>query len=393
MNEATQIWDVAVIGAGPAGAMAALAAASANSRVILLDRAKIPRYKTCGGGLISASMRMLPEGMTLPGRTQINAFTFTIDGRHGRTRTSKEPLLNLVMRDEFDAALVDCAKARGVVVSDRTTVVQIAETADLVKLSTRERGDIHARVVVGADGSAGRSSSYVGVVWRQVDLGLEVEVPTPPEQAETWTGRILIDLGHIPGAYGWVFPKGETLSVGVIGARGDGDTTRAYMTEFMSRLNLSHVEPRISSGHLTRCRAQGSPLSRGRVMVAGDAAGLLEPWTREGISFALRSGLLAGQSAAVASKAATAAGVAGAMVEYTDGITSTLEPEMMAGQAFLEAFARRPRAFYLAAAFAPQAWRLVVNLVSGQTTFAAVQRQWPARLALALLRFRVRQRC
>lgn len=386
MNDATETWDVAVIGAGPAGAMAALTAASAGCRVLLLERSGIPRYKTCGGGLIGTSMRTLPAGMTLPSRTQINSFTFTIDGRHEKTHTSRTPLLSLVMRDEFDAALVQCAKGRGVVVRDGTTVVRIAETSDLVTLSTREGDDIRARVVVGADGSAGRSSSYVGVAFRQIDLGLEVEVPTPAEQAEAWTGRLLIDFGRAPGSYGWVFPKGGNLSVGVIAARGDGEATRAYLAEFMSRLKLSHVRPTMSSGHLTRCRAHGSPLSRGRVMVAGDAAGLLEPWTREGISFALRSGRLAGESAALAAKADTTAGLASAMAGYADQVTSTLEPEMAASQAFLAAFTRRPKVFHLAATRAPQGWRLVVRIVSGQTTFAAVQRRWPVRLALAMLR-------
>ncbi len=83
--------------------------------------------------------------------------------------------------------------------------------------------------------------------------------------------------------------------MGVISARGDGAGTKRYLEDFIARLGLAGFEPAISSGHLTRCRSDDSPLSRGRVVVCGDAAGLLEPWTREGISFALRSGRLAGE--------------------------------------------------------------------------------------------------
>ncbi|MGO9078653.1 MAG: geranylgeranyl reductase family protein [Streptosporangiaceae bacterium] len=382
MNEfvtEADIWDVAVIGAGPAGATAARAAALAGSRVILLERATLPRYKTCGGGLINASMRTLPDRLALNPRAQVRSFSFSFDGKREKTRTRSEPLLTLVMRDEFDAALVDRATEAGVTLSEATTVLKIAEDGDLVRLSTREHGDILARVVVGADGSAGRSSAYVGVTFRQVDLGLEAEIPTPPEQVASWEGRILIDFGHDPGSYGWVFAKGDVLSVGVIAARGDADATRAYLAEFTERLGLAGIEPRISTGHLTRCRERDSPLARGRVLVAGDAAGLLEPWTREGISFALRSGRHAGQAAAAAATAETRTAIAG----YTDAVKAELEPEMLAGQAFLEAFIRHPAPFYRAVAQVPAAWRLFVRMVAGQTTFAEAYRNRIIRLMLA----------
>src|SRR5690606_13330011 len=136
----------------------------------------------------------------------------------------------------------------------------------------------------------------VGVTYDQVDLGMEVEVPAPA--GGDWTGRLLLDWGPLPGTYGWVFPKRDLLTVGVIAARGRGEATRAYLASFLGRLGLSTVERVHDSGHLTRCRAPASPLRHGRVIVAGDAAGLLEPWTREGISFALRSGALAGAAAA-----------------------------------------------------------------------------------------------
>lgn len=381
MTEA-DIWDVAVIGAGPAGAMAAREAALAGSRVILLERATLPRYKTCGGGLITTSMRTLPDGLAVKRRAQVRSSTFSFHGEREKTRTRSEPMFTLVMRDEFDAALVDCARAAGVTLSESTTVLRITEDADLIRLSTREHGDIYARTVVGADGSAGRSSAYVGVRFRQVDLGLEAEIPTPPEQVASWEDRILIDFGHQPGSYGWVFAKGDVLSVGVIAARGDADATRAYLAEFTERLGLAGIEPRISTGHLTRCREQHSPLAKGRVLVAGDAAGLLEPWTREGISFALRSGRHAGQAAAAAAGAATAAETSTAIAGYTYAIKAELEPEMLAGQAFLEAFIRHPGPFYWAVAQLPAAWRLFVKIVAGQKTFSEAYRNRLVRLTL-----------
>src|SRR5204862_2917966 len=158
----------------------------------------------------------------------------------------------------------------------------------------------------------------------QIDLGLEVELPVPPPLQEHWRHRILIDWGPLPGSYGWVFPKDDRLTVGVIAAKGYGEQTRAYLRDFVARLGLAEIEPAEDSGHLTRCRDSDSPLMKGRVLVAGDAAGLLEPWTREGISFALRSGYAAGTAAA-----------AGRLDDYGAEVAGTLLPEMRAGDRLL----------------------------------------------------------
>jgi len=279
--------------------------------------------------------------------------------------------------------LVDRAVAAGAVVCDNAIVTNLAAEDDAVRLSTRSHGDVRARIVVGADGSAGRSAGYVGVVLDQVDLGLEVELVTPGDYPEDWANRVLIDWGTIPGGYAWVFPKGETLSAGVIAERGNPDLTRSYLGDFLARLGLDQQEVVVSSGHLTRCRAQGSPLYRGRVLVAGDAAGLLEPWTREGISFALRSGTLAGRAAAQASAAASAAAVTAAMKAYAEEISVTLAPEMSAGRLFMRAFSRHPRSFYLAVALLPWAWDFVVRTVAGDASFAGITRWRLARVLLA----------
>jgi len=385
MVRSTEIWDVAVIGAGPAGAMAALAAASQGKRVVILERFRIPRHKTCAGGLIGVSMNALPAGFTPPVQATATSFTFSLSGGPERTKTSRRPLVNLVRRDEFDALLVDVAVAAGAAVYDNTVVTHLTVEDDAVRVTTRNQGDMRARVVVGADGSAGRSAAYVGVVLDQVDLGLEVELVTPSGQAGDWADRILIDWGTIPGGYAWVFPKGGTLSVGVIAERGHPDLTRSYLSEFLARLDLDQQEVVVSSGHLTRCRTRDSPLYRDRVLVAGDAAGLLEPWTREGISFALRSGTIAGRSAAQAASAASAAEVTAVMKAYAEEISATLAPEMNGGRMFMRAFTRHPRIFYTAIILLPKAWDFVVQAISGDTNFADITKWRLVRMLLLAL--------
>ena len=386
-----------VVGAGPAGSSAARAAALAGARVLLLDKAELPRYKTCGGGLIGYSRRALPPDFEIPVRQRIDAISFTMNGERERTRRDRDgDLLALVNRAEFDLALAKSAVEAGAVLRTGSAVASVDhDTRGLAVLTLADGEQITAGAVVGADGSASRIGRYVGVRCEQVDLGLEAEIEVPPEVAARWAHRVLVDWGPLPGSYGWVFPKGEILTVGVISARGDGEATREYYRTFIERLGLAGYPKVSDSGHLTRCREPGSPLARGRVLVAGDAAGLLEPWTREGISFALRSGTLAGQSAAELARRAQASGADSLeAVEalgdggYAAGVGELLTVEMRAGRQMLRLFERHPAFFHRVVTRVPVAWKMFADFCRGRTSPAQLIRNPVAR---ALLRSLPRQ--
>ncbi|HTU71957.1 MAG TPA: geranylgeranyl reductase family protein [Trebonia sp.] len=404
-------WDVAVVGGGPAGLSAAHAAAVAGARTLILERAEHPRYKTCGGGLIGASLDAVRDLPELPAKDEIYAATFTLQGTHAFTRRGTQPLLKMVMREEFDAALLNRALAAGAEVWQKTRVRGI--TDDSVPATGPTAGDgadpgrasgpgqatirlddgssVTASVVIGADGSGGISARHVGVAFSQVDLGLELEIAIPEALQREWRGRLLLDWGKIPASYGWVFPKGDRLTVGVIAARRgtsgeqagarQGDATREYLREFVERLGLASCVAVRDSGHLTRCRADDSPLRKGRVIVAGDAAGLLEPWTREGISFALRSGALAGQ---IAARACVADSPAGALDAYAVAIDQGLGAEMRASRVLLNAFTRHTKTFHKGLS-TPQGWRLFARICRSELPYPQLIRKPGARVALSVL--------
>ena len=323
--------------------------------------------------MIGPSLAALPQNADLPIEQEIYSATFTHCGRSERTRRSSERILSLVSRQDFDAFLLAEAERAGAQVCTQTQLISLTDDGDSVQLRT-SKGNFRGGFVIGADGSASRVARYVGVSMSRVDLGLEVELPSGPF-ARQWEGRIHLDWGPIPGSYAWVFPKEGTLTVGVIARKGQPEATRQYLKTFLEQQGLAGITPIRDSGHLTRSRTPTSPLGKNRVLLTGDAAGLLEPWTREGISFAVRSGKLAGSSI----REAPPNDPGEVQRLYRLAVQSTLVPEMDAGEIFLRAYERRPKLIHNLMARNPLGWHEFCRVTRGETTIARALAHRPVR--------------
>lgn len=383
-TQAPANWDVIVVGAGPAGATAARVAAENGCATLLLERAVIPRYKTCGGGLIGASLAALPPGLSLNVYDTARQFTFALNGRIERTMACGSPTIAMVYRSELDAALTEAAAVAGAVVRDGTALTNLQQNGDTVTVQSNRGDTLRARVVVGADGSASRVARYVGVRCAQVDLALEVETPVDGRTADRWRGRVLMEWGPLPGSFGWVFPKGDVCTAGVVAARGQPAALRAYKDDFLQRNGLSATRPLHDTGHLTRCRHPDSPLARGRVLVAGDAAALVDHWSREGISYALRSGDLAGHTAARIVTAVEEEEANAAADHYGQRVNDVLGVEMRASDSLMNVFAHHPGLVHTALTRLPPAWRRLDAYIAGRTSVAGIMNSPLARSAVAL---------
>lgn len=351
-------WDLVVVGAGPAGAAAALGALHARPglRVLLLDRAEFPRDKCCGDGIAphvldvlrSVGVDDVAAGWAPLRRLELSRDAHAVAGRLARP-------VWVIPREVFDARLVDRAVAAGAVLGTRR-VRRLGRVDDQIELDDGTR----ARVVVGADGAHSTIRSCVAAAppGRRA-LAIRGYAPTPA----TRRGSQVIRYGdRRQPSYAWAFDRGDGLSnvgygelVGDHAPEGEGPT-RALLLEQLERL----LPGTVPDGE--QWRAHHLPLSGwrwdhpdGRVLLAGDAAGLVNPMTGEGIYYAVATGVLAGRCAAraLADGDGAAAGAAhrdavrrllGRHLKHT-WVTATLSRRPEVVDAGIRAAARSQRVF------------------------------------------------
>lgn len=292
-------YDVIIVGAGPAGGMCAYGLSKMGLRVLVLEKERLPRYKVCAGGLTKKSVDLLPEDINDIVENRTYNVHLTLNHRMGFTKTVPFPVVTMVMRDRFDYFLIQKSVERGACLLDQTMVGSVEESADRVLVKT-DRGDFRSEVVVGADGVTSLVARSLGLRKRP-RLGVAIEGEVYPNNGvadiSKYDGSLHLDFNVIPGGYGWIFPKRDHLSVGVFTTMQRIKGIKRHFFLYLEKKGLtSGYSCRSLMGH--RIPIGGSKkevLNTKRGLLVGDAAGLADPITGEGIYFGLRSGLMAAE--------------------------------------------------------------------------------------------------
>jgi geranylgeranyl reductase family protein len=288
-------FDAIVVGAGPAGSTAALRLARAGARVLMLDRERFPRDKPCGGGLTYRAVRQLPVAVDPVVEDAVDRFELGFRYRRRFERSGEGPLVLMTQRRRLDAFLAEQAAAAGVEFRDgaRATAVETAE--GVVRF---DGGAAGAAVVIGADGVNGLCARVLGLSGRRRHaVALEGNVPYVHAREERWRGRAAVELGSVPGGYAWVFPKGDHVNVGVGGWESEGPRLREHLDRACGEYGLPGSRLEALRGYRLPMRRPGDAAAEGRVVLVGDAAGLVDPLSGDGIYEALVSARLAAECA------------------------------------------------------------------------------------------------
>jgi geranylgeranyl reductase family protein len=364
-------YDVAVVGAGPSGSTTAYHLAKAGARVLLLDRAEFPREKPCGGGVTARAFHRAPVDLTPVVEQVIDSVRFsyrlgnTFDYAYGQT------LVYMTQRHRMDAFLMQQAADAGADFDGGSVVRNLELDKDGVRIAAN--GDVYeADAVVGADGANGVVARHAGLKpVTDPPVALEAHFPyggeSPPEP---WQDMLALELGSVPGGYGWSFPKADHFNVGCGGWHSQGGKLRTHLAALREHYGLQAAPMLNLRGHHLPTRDEGAPIVRGRALLVGDAAGLVDPMSGEGIFSAFVSGHLA----------------AARLLRFLDGMDADLYPyeaavereimsDIRAAKLLRDAFHYTPGPCYFMLRRSERFRVMLCQLITGEHTYTRFLRQ------------------
>jgi geranylgeranyl reductase family protein len=370
-------FDAIVVGAGPAGSAAAHRLASAGASVLLLDRARFPRDKPCGGGLTGRAVRLLPEPVDPVVEDRATRVRLRANYRGGYERASAEPLVLLTQRSRLDGFLAERAANVGADFRDGVRV----EHADGATVRLAGGDAAAGEVLIGADGANGVVARSLGLA-KGITHGVALEGNAPYDAA--YRSLLLLEFGVVPGGYGWLFPKAEHLNVGVGGWGSEGPRLRDHLGRLCRAYGLRSDRLTGLRGHRLPMRRPEAVLARGRTAVIGDAAGLVDPFSGDGIYEALLSARLAADAALD-----VLAGREQTLEPYHVALTAKLAGLFSSSWKLKRVIDRFPR-LGLTIVRAPMLWPVVEAVVAGELPHPNAARG-SARIPLAALRLLARR--
>lgn len=291
------VYDTIVIGAGPAGSSAASVLAKAGLRICLLDRCFFPRDKACGNLISGYCLSLLDRSL------KTSCVIGPVKGarilyKHDFEILHSVPIGVFALRRDFDNQLLEWAVADGAEFLPHCHVVNIQQDATGCQVVLADGRVLRSVTVIGADGALGISVRHVRrgpqPKWK---MGIAAVANIPLESFKPEfrlpEGMMELDVASIKGGYGWTFQQGNMQNVGLGCSMLNGVGLK---DRFASVIRKKLINPDYNFDiqmHSLPVGGISRHLSRGRVLLAGDAAGVVEPVSGEGIGFAVQSGQLA----------------------------------------------------------------------------------------------------
>ena len=323
------IYDIAIIGSGPSGASAAFQAAKKGLQVVIIEKEHLPRYKTCGGGFVFRGRRNMPFDVS----SAVEREFFDVDIRFDAKKLAlntvrKNPIISMIMRDEFDYLIVQRAEELGVEVLQGEKLISLDFKSEYTILTTTNK-QVKAKFIIAADGALSPTAKMAG--WEESRLmcpALEYEIKVPEEDFERLSKSARFDIDVVPYGYGWSFPKKNHLSVGV------GNFTKSTKKinlkenyrDYLKILGIETILEEEAHGFIIPISPRKDGFVKQNVFLIGDAAGFADPLTAEGISNAIYSGKLAAEAIAESNL-----NVVEAEKSYLEKLNQKLIPELELG--------------------------------------------------------------
>jgi geranylgeranyl reductase family protein len=361
-------YQVIIIGAGPAGSYSAYKLARCGIKTLVLEKEILPRDKCCAGGLTVKTAELLNIDMSSLAEDVISRATVSTKGNKAYYGISEKPFMCTVTRRSFDDLLVKRALEAGAEIKQNVSIKEININDKNIRVTTNN-GEYLGEFLIGADGAESQVRKAIGMKSYDTRIvGLQVEVKVNEEVLKIWKSRIGIDIGIIRGGYGWLFPKSEHLTIGVVGPEKKAKTLRRILYEYLDSLELGEYSIlERGAGLLPVCT--GKPIvSRGRAILVGDAAGLVDPLTGEGLYNAVFSAGLGAEAIEKALKSGN-----NIVSDYDASIGQLIIPQMKIAGIFSKALALMPSQLISALHKDINMWRSCCDVLCGNLDYVTIK--------------------
>jgi geranylgeranyl reductase family protein len=279
------IYDVIVVGAGPAGSAAAYDLAVKNYSVLLIDKVRFPRRKACAGGLTIKAAKALRY--PIESVTRKACHHLEIDRRIEKHTTlkSEKPVVLMTERSEFDFYCLNETLKAGAEFRVVKKLHAATERERSVELAT-EQGSLRSKFLIGADGA----NSFIRkscAPFPEFKKGFAIEAKAPIEEGRHF--EMAFDFEVVKSGYGWVFPKGDHLNIGLFTIDDSVKLKADTLCHYCRKKTGSKTLKEMAAFSIGFGGWGYRPRSK-RVFLVGDAAGLADPLLGEGLHNAIKSG-------------------------------------------------------------------------------------------------------
>ncbi|NJM85268.1 MAG: geranylgeranyl reductase family protein [Leptolyngbyaceae cyanobacterium RM2_2_21] len=374
------MYDCVIVGAGPAGSTAAYHLAKAGRSVLLLDRATLPRYKPCGGGVSPQVAQWFDFDFTPAISVKVSKvrYTWQMQDAVEREVEASQPLW-MVRRDQFDYFIVQQAQRQGAQLKDSTKVMGIAFKSDRWQLDTPQ-APIEGRYLIAADGARGSLAKWLGFNNRRYLMGAALEAE--PRLAVPSEPVVHFEFGLLKNGYAWNFPKADGYSIGGgvfrSGSQGKYDLL-SPLTEYSAEFGIDATQVK-QHGHPLLIWDGEQTLHTQNALLVGESACVVDPFTAEGIRPSMFSGVKAARAIDQA-----LGGNAQALEDYTRVINEEWGGDMRWARRLAQAFYKAPKLAYRVGVKRPASTEKMVKLFCGDLSYADVAQRAIRRLSMGLI--------
>ena len=361
------MFDCIIIGAGPAGSSAGYHLAKQGRSVLVLDKADFPRTKSCGGGVSPAVAQWFDFDFAPVVQNHVSQVKYTFKmGDPAEVQLQDVTPMWMVQREQFDNFLIEQATGKGVEFKSGVEVTGASLQGDTWQVETTA-GTFEGKYLIAADGANSKIAKLLGMGDSSTVAAASLQVPG--EVSDRRKTMAFFDFGSLKNGFMWCFPKADGYSLSaayVRNPKGKSDELKKQLTKYAELFGLDASQGEYQE-HPLNLWEQERTLHGDRVLLAGEAAGVVDPLIGEGIRPAMYTGVKAAEAVNSA-----IAGEADALANYTETINTEWGGNLAKADFLANIFYKAPKIAYKVGVKRPTAGKLMGKILCGELSYSQV---------------------